>query len=96
MGKIISIFIAFFIFGGWPAIEALFGEIWMVVVSIVPFLPDILENLLSDPYIITKIIMVVASGFGIWFGVKGGKRLFAVVSFVCEIVGLVSMFVTYS
>ena len=36
--------------------------------------------------------MSIGSGFGIWFGAKGGKTLFLIISIICEFASLVSIF----
>ena len=50
-----------------------------------------LQDYLTSPYFIVGVIMAIASAFGIWFGVKGGKVLFWVVSLICELASLVSI-----
>jgi hypothetical protein len=60
-----------------------------------PFFEDgkmALEEYLTSPYFIVGIIMAIGSAFGIWFGAKGGKVLFLIVSIVCEVASLVSIF----
>ena len=44
-----------------------------------------------SPYFIVGVIMVIASGFGIRFGAKGGKILWIIVSIVCELISLASI-----
>ena len=94
MGRLIFLIIVCFIFGGWDAVKAMFETIWLFIQTVVlPFFPMILENIVTDPYVIARIIMLVASGCGIWFGVKGGKALYAIISIICAIISLASMFV---
>ena len=40
--------------------------------------------------------MMVASGFGIWFGARGGKVLYLVVSIIGAIASLASMGVSFT
>ena len=35
--------------------------------------------------------MSIASAFGIWFGARGGRLLFVVISIICEIISLASI-----
>lgn len=50
-----------------------------------------LEDYLTSAYFITGVIMAIASAFGIWFGVKGGKVLYLVVFTVIELISLASI-----
>ena len=50
-----------------------------------------IEDYLTSPYFITGVIMSIASAFGIWFGAKGGKLLFLVISIICEVISLASI-----
>ena len=50
-----------------------------------------LQDYLTSPYFIVGVIMAIASAFGIWFGARGGRVLFLVVSIICEIVSVVSI-----
>ena len=50
-----------------------------------------IEDYLTSPYFIVGIIMAIASVFGIWFGAKGGRILFLIVSIICEIASLISI-----
>ena len=50
-----------------------------------------LQDYLTSPYFIVGVIMAIASVFGIWFGAKGGRVLFLVVSIICEIASVVSV-----
>ena len=36
--------------------------------------------------------MAIGSALGIWFGAKGGKLLFLIISIICEVISLVSVF----
>ena len=40
-------------------------------------------------------LMMVASGFGIWFGVRDGKVLYLVVSLIGTVISLASMGVSF-
>ncbi len=50
-----------------------------------------IEDYLASPYFITGVVMSIASAFGIWFGAKGGKLLFLVISIICEVISLASI-----
>ncbi len=92
LGKIIIISLVVLIFGDFGALIKLWSgvvQIFWAFFSI--FGKQAIENYFTSPYFITGVIMAIASGFGIWFGVKGGKTLFLVVSIVCEIISLTSM-----
>ena len=51
-----------------------------------------LENYLTSPYFIVGMIMSLASACGIWIGARGGKVLFLIVSIICEVISLASIF----
>ena len=74
--------------------EAL-GVIGEVFIAFFPIFFDVakssIEDYLTSPYFITGVVMSVASAFGIWFGAKGGKLLFLVISIICEIISLASI-----
>ena len=74
--------------------EAL-GVIGEVFIAFFPIFFDVakssIEDYLTSPYFITGVVMSIASAFGIWFGVKGGKILFLTVSIICEIASVVSI-----
>lgn len=85
-----------FIFGGASALIAMWDAVFQILVAFFPFICEAgkmaLEEYLTSPYFIVGIIMSIASGFGIWFGAKGGKALFLIVSIICEVASLVSIF----
>ena len=93
--RIIMLLVFVLIFGGIGS----FLDLWQGLKEIIKcFFPVFfkvakmsLENYLTSPYFITGVIMSVFSGFGIWFGVKGGKVLLFVVSVVCEMISLGSI-----
>ena len=95
LGKIIRISLVVFIFGGAGALIAMWDAVFQILVAFSPFICEAgkmaLEEHLTSPYFIVGIIMSIASGFGIWFGAKGGRTLFLIVSIICEIVSLVSI-----
>ena len=74
--------------------EAL-GVIGEVFIAFFPIFFDVakssIEDYLTSPYFITGVIMSIASAFGIWFGAKGGKLLFLVISIICEVISLTSI-----
>lgn len=93
MKKIFGISSVFLVFDGFGALIKLWSgavQIFGLFFSI--FGKQIIENYFTSPYFITGVIMSIASGFGIWFGFKGGRRLFLIVSIICEAVSLVSIF----
>ena len=80
------------VFGGFGALINLWSGVVQIFFAFFPiFGKQIIENYFTSPYFITGVIMAIASGFGIWFGAKGGKTLFLVVSIICEIASLTSM-----
>lgn len=90
--KILWISGVFLVFGGIGALISLWSGVIQVFLAFFPiFGQQAIENYFTSPYFITGVIMSVASGFGIWFGAKGGKTLFLVVSIICEIASLASM-----
>lgn len=74
--------------------EAL-GVIGEVFIAFFPIFFDVakssIEDYLTSPYFITGVVMSIASAFGIWFGAKGGKLLFLVISIICEVISLASI-----
>lgn len=94
--KIIGISAVVLIFGGMSALVTLWESVFQILVAFFPFICEAgkmaLEEYLTSPYFIVGVIMSIASGFGIWFGVKGGKILFLIISIICELASLVSIF----
>ena len=94
--KIILISIIILLFGGLGALTTFWDTITQVFVAFFPFFYQIgkmaLEEYLTSPYFIVGIIMAIGSALGIWFGAKGGKLLFLIISIICEVISLVSVF----
>ena len=82
-------------FCGWGALGAVISGIWETIVALWPIILGCIEYAIEDyftsPYFITGVIMAIASAFGIWFGVKGGKVLYLVVSVIVAFISLASM-----
>lgn len=95
LAKIIRISLVVLIFGGVGALVAMWDAVFQILVAFFPFICEAgkmaLEEYLTSPYFIVGIIMSIASGFGIWFGAKGGKVLFLIVSIICELASLLSI-----
>ncbi len=99
MKAIIAVLVILFIAGGIPAVCVGFETMWEVIKAVfIGFFPIIekgvkvsLENYLTSPYFIVGVIMAIASAFGIWFGAKGGKILWLIVSIICELISLASI-----
>lgn len=93
--KIIGISIFVLIFGGVGALFAMWDAVFQILAAFFPFICEAgkmaLEEYLTSPYFIVGVIMSIASGFGIWFGAKGGKVLFLIVSIICELASLLSI-----
>lgn len=93
--KIIGISAIVLIFGGFGALVTMWESVFQIIVAFFPFICEAgkmaLEEYLTSPYFIVGVIMSIASGFGIWFGAKGGKVLFLIVSIICEVASLVSI-----
>lgn len=93
--KIIGISVFVFIFGGMGALATVWDAVFQIIVAFFPFICEAgkmaLEEYLTSPYFIVGIIMSIASGFGIWFGAKGGKILFLIVSIICELLSIISI-----
>lgn len=87
--KIIGISAIVLIFGGFGAFATMWESVFQIIVAFFPFICEAgkmaLEEYLTSPHFIVGIIMSIASGFGIWFGAKGGKVLFLIVSIICEV-----------
>lgn len=94
--KIIGFSAIVLIFGGVGALVTMWESVFQILVAFFPFICEAgkmaLEEYLTSPYFIVGVIMSIASGFGIWFGVKGGRALFLIVSIICELASLVSIF----
>lgn len=93
--KIIGISAFVLIFGGIGALAAMWDAVFQILAAFFPFICEAgkmaLEEYPTSPYFIVGIIMSIASGFGIWFGAKGGRALFLIISIICELVSLVSI-----
>ena len=96
LAKIIRISLVVLIFGGVGALVTMWDAVFQMLAAFFPFICEAgkmaLEEYLTSPYFIVGTIMSIASGFGIWFGAKGGKVLFLIVSIICELVSLASIF----
>lgn len=94
--KIIGISAIVLVFGGFGALATMWESVFQIFVAFFPFVCEAskmaLEEYLTSPYFIVGVIMAIGSAFGIWFGAKGGKALFLIVSIICEIASLVSIF----
>ena len=94
--KIIGISIFVLIFVGVGALFAMWDAVFQILAAFFPFICEAdkmaLEEYLTSPYFIVGVIMAIGSAFGIWFGAKGGKVLFLIVSIICELASLVSIF----
>ena len=94
--KIIVISIIILLCGGVGALVSCWDAILQVIVAFFPLFFEVgkmaLEDYLTSPYFIVGAIMAIGSAFGIWFGAKGGKVLFLIVSIICEVASLVSIF----
>lgn len=93
--KIIGISIIVVIFGGVGALATMWESVFQIIVAFFPFICEAgkmaLEEYLTSPYFIVGVIMAVGSAFGIWFGAKGGRILFLIVSIICELLSLISI-----
>lgn len=93
--KIIGISAIVLIFGGFGALATMWESVFQIIVAFFPFICEAgkmaLEEYLTSPYFIVGVIMAVGSAFGIWFGAKGGRILFLIVSIICELLSLISI-----
>lgn len=96
LGIIAALIVAFC---GWGALGAVISGVWETVVAFWPIIQGCIEYVIEDyftsPYFITGVIMAIASAFGIWFGVRGGKVLYVVVSIVGALISLASLGVNF-
>jgi len=87
------------VFCGWSGLATLWSSIGQALTAFMPFIWEgikyAVEEYITSPYFITGAIMMVASGFGIWFGARGGKVLYLVVSIIGAIASLASMGVSF-
>ncbi len=80
------------IFGGVTALKNVGTAVIQFLLMLFPIFGEkIIENYFTSPYFIVGIIMAVCSSFGIYFGVKGGKILFAIVAIILLSVDLLSI-----
>ena len=94
MLNIIILLVLCFLGGGWPAVKTALTNLWVGVTAFFPLMWDICKNeILLDPYLITKIIFLLFSAFGLWFGHRGGKIVFQIVSFIVGLISFCSLFV---
>lgn len=93
--RIITISALVLLLGGWVAFANLWSSVFEIIVAFFPFIAQgakmAIEEYFTSPYFITGIIMSIASAFGIWFGVKGGKMLFTIISLITALLSLVSI-----
>ena len=93
--KLIVVLTALFAIGGWAALGQGVEIIITVFKGFFPVFFDVAKSSAQDyftsPYFIVGVIMSIASAFGIWFGAKGGKLLFLVISIICEFISLASI-----
>lgn len=93
--SIIAALVFILLFGGWGMFAETLGVIGEVFIAFFPIFFDVakssIEDYLTSPYFITGVVMSVASALGIWFGAKGGKLLFLVISIICEVISLTSI-----
>lgn len=96
LGVIAALIVAFC---GWGALGAVISGVWETIVAFWPIIQGCIEYVIEDyftsPYFITGVIMAIASAFGIWFGVRGGKVLYVVVSIVGALISLASLGVNF-
>lgn len=96
LGIIAALIVAFC---GWGALGAVISGAWETIVAFWPIIQGCIEYVIEDyftsPYFITGVIMAIASAFGIWFGVRGGKVLYVVVSIVGALISLASLGVNF-
>lgn len=79
-------------FCGLDALKNLIISIWrMIRMFFTVFGKTIIENYLTSPYFIAGVIMTICSCVGIYFGVKGGKKLYIIVSIIVLIIELSSV-----
>ena len=83
----------FFVFGGWGALVKFWSGVGEAFWSFFPILGrQAIENYFTSPYFIVSIIMFIASTFfGIWFGRKGGKVLYSIIAFLIAALNLISL-----
>ena len=95
LGKIIGISVIVFIFGGIGALAAMWDAVFQILVAFFPVICEAgkmaLEEYLTSPYFIAGVIMTICSCVGIYFGVKGGKKLYIIVSIIVLIIELSSV-----
>lgn len=84
---------SFLMLGGWDALVKFWSGVGEVFWTFFPiFGRQTIEDYLTSPYFIVSIIMFIASTFfGIWFGRKGGKLLYSIIAFLFAIFNLVSL-----
>ena len=96
LGIIAALIVAFC---GWEALGAVISGVWETIVAFWPIIWGCIEYVIEDyftsPYFITGVIMAIASAFGIWFGVRGGKVLYVVVSLIGAFISLASLGVSF-
>lgn len=90
--KLLIISLIILLFGGFGALTNLWSGIIQILLAFFPiFGPKIVEDYFTSPYFIVSVIMAIGSCFGIWFGKRGGKVLYTVVSIILLILNLVSI-----
>lgn len=94
--KLLGLSILVLTLGGFKSLVLFLNNIIQVFIAFFPFFCEMgkiaFKEYITSPYFIVAVIMSVCSAFGIWFGVKGGKKLFWIVSLICEVLSLISIF----
>ena len=84
--SLVLILVLLLVVGGWGAVGDALETLGTAFSAFATGINNYFESNAS-PYLIVKIIMCVASAFGIWFGVIGGKALYWSVAAVLGILG---------
>lgn len=91
---IITILALLFVAAGFTAVFQGLDVFWQVFVGFLPILKPIIEQSLSDyftsAYFIVGVIIFVGSAIGIGFSVKKRKALYAIISFILNIISIIS------
>ncbi len=72
----------------WRAVAQIFMAFFPIFKNVAK---QKLEDYLTSPYFIVSVIMALASTVGIWFGHKGGKILYTVISIILLLINLFSI-----
>jgi hypothetical protein len=92
MKRILWVSLIFILFTGVAGLIKFWSAVVSVFIFFFPFFAEkAIDNYFTSAYFWVGVIMAVGSCFGIWFGKKGGKILYVIISIIILIISLTSI-----